>query len=52
MQQTHVEVTSEVDVVVKELYLLKFEEQNVAEEIELSNQTLAFTNNDVEKGIR
>jgi len=50
MQQTYVEVTSEVDVVVKEQYLLKFKEQNVAEEIELSNQMLAFANDDVEKG--
>ena len=49
MQQTHAEVTSEVDVAVIELDLLKVEEQNIAEEIELSNQTLASTNNDVEK---
>ena len=49
MQQTHAEVTSEVDATVIELDILKVEEQNIAEEIELSNQTLAFTNNDMKK---
>jgi len=48
-QQTYAEATSKVEEAIKELDLLKVEEQNIVEEIELSNQTLASATEDVEK---
>jgi len=49
MQQTYEEATSKVEAAIKELDFLKVKEQNIVEEIELSNQTLASATKDVEK---